>query len=170
MGRRGLRPPRGHREAGDGSGHSCGTRCPVTPPGRGPRTHVRQDTCEGGHAPGLAGTRENNPFPAAELEETGDSRGSCLRFPDDSSRISCSALGLALLTGAAGSLICLGCTRSLGRACCTSLFPLYGARMDCSAVRQHCRTGKSHSGALTEKLTQLMPFSSIIAVVERGTV
>lgn len=76
-------------------------------PGRGPG-HTSQDTCEGGHAPGLAGTKGNSPFPAAQPQETGDSRGSCLSFPDDSSRISYSALGLLLPTGAAGSSVCLG--------------------------------------------------------------
>lgn len=61
------------REAGDGSGAQLWDPVPGHGLlGRGPRTHVREDTCEAGsctHA-GWQGRRENTPFPAAQLEET----------------------------------------------------------------------------------------------------
>lgn len=111
----GLRPPWGpgwiwRTAVGPVPGHGL--------PGRGPRTHVREDTCEGGSCT-RPGRDEGKtvPFQRQSLRKPAIPAGACVRFPDgyndDSSRISYSALGLLLLVQpAAWSAFVSRCTRS----------------------------------------------------------
>lgn len=178
-GRPGAAGPAGR--LGPDLAHSCGTQCQVTACLEGDQGHT-SDRIRAGRVmhPGWQGRRENSPFPAAEREETGDSRGSLPEVPWrlqctllDSSRISYSALGLLLLlTGepAAWSALVSRCTRSrAGLAELPySLFPRQGRTAElCGSTAEQGTHILEH---LTEKLTRLMPYNCIIGVVERGII